>query len=119
MQETYYAVWQESAAIFGVGTSIDAAIDNALEYLDSETKRSEITQLFTGQNPQGDNLYVAECSAALYAEVESEGGDLTYGWDMWDGSLITVDEEDQVEQDAQAQALYEAEAAHEAARNAS
>lgn len=86
---TKYAVYQYGYAIFGIGTTIDEAIDDAKQYAD---ELPDDIPMYRGQNIDGA-MYVIEVTDRLYYKVQEVGGsdvpiehsDYPYVWDIADG----------------------------------
>lgn len=72
-QETYIAIIQSGYAIFGYGIDLPAAISHANENLDKP-----ITEDDLGAEYVDGELFVAEITAALAAEVDMYGGSVSY-----------------------------------------
>ncbi len=94
LQATGFALYQSGHAIFGVGSTKEAAIQDAIEWMDGDTVESVGERLAESANTNVDGgLYCQPCTAALMAEVKSE----TWGndWGEVGGVLCTVTEEAQ------------------------
>lgn len=92
-----YAVYQNGNAIYGVGSTREEAIRDAVQWMDGETVETISRELeATGANIHGA-LYCEPATQALMDEVKSRGGDIVYGRvDLYRGSIIcTVEEERQ------------------------
>lgn len=86
-----YAVYQSGYAIFGVGMTIEAAITDAMEWLDADTDPEEIEAISHQHGEVNGTLYVRQCSARLAEAVKAEGGDIDYDVDA-DG-ILRLEEE--------------------------
>lgn len=65
-----YAVYQYGYAIFGIGTTIDEAIEDAKIYADDVPDDIE---MYRGQNVDGE-MYVIVVTDRLYYKVQDVGG---------------------------------------------
>lgn len=88
--ETLIAVEQHGYAIFGIGQTDAEAIADAAQWIDADTNLANI-----GRNPRpaDGEMRLIEITAALAAQVRSQGGSFAYGT-LPDGTACTVDEED-------------------------
>lgn len=70
MNITKYAVYQYSYAIFGVGTTIDEAIEDAKQFTDN---LSDNVPIYDGQNVDGE-MYIIVVTDRLYYKAQEVGG---------------------------------------------
>ena len=88
-----YAVYQSGFCVYGVGITPDAAIAEALQWLDQDTDPATITQYST-YGPTGEthgDLYLRPCTSAMATAVENDGGDCVYALD--DNGILRLEEE--------------------------
>lgn len=67
---TKYAVYQYGYAVFGIGTTIDEAIEDAKQYAD---ELPDEVPMYSGQNVDGA-MYVIVVTDRLYYKVQEVGG---------------------------------------------
>ena len=79
--DTYYAVYQDSFVIMGVGRTPAAALVDAMQYADKIELDDEIGY---------GNTRLAKCSKALYEKVCEHGGDVVF--DVHSGIVCLSDE---------------------------
>lgn len=65
-----YAVYQYGYAIFGIGQTIDEAIEDAKQYADN---LPDYTETYRGQNVDGE-MYIINITDRLYYKVQEVGG---------------------------------------------
>ena len=72
------AIFQSGAGILGIGDDLESAVNNANEYLDNDSQLTieEIEVVYGGEVI--GQCYYAQITDALAAQVESEGGDISY-----------------------------------------
>ena len=69
----FYAVYQSGFCVYGVGTTPNEAIDDALEWVDFE--RDELVEPHS--SVYGD-VCLGECSEAFSDYVQQHGGDIPF-----------------------------------------
>lgn len=70
-----YAVLQINSAIYGTGSTVESAVRDAKQWLDSEEMVNSFTPLHEAND--GD-LVCIECTLELANAVEVAGGDIAY-----------------------------------------
>jgi len=82
-----YAVFQSGFCIYGVGETIDSAISDANQWLDSPVTDDELKEV----DDEYGALVIMPCSKELHDYVHENGGDVAY--EISDGELHITDEQ--------------------------
>lgn len=84
-QQQHFAVVQQGYLVMGIGDSSDAAITDAIEWADLACGSTLAANLVNPASAAIGECYVAPCSAALAALVQTDGGDVAVS--LVDGTL--------------------------------
>ncbi len=84
--EQYFCLYQSGQMIYGIGTTPEAAQEDANEWL-QPPRLAQALESYQGEIAGA--LYIRPCTAALYHHVRTEGGHVHYALNN-DGSLDLV-----------------------------
>jgi len=70
-----YAVIQIGYAVYGIGSTITEAINNANEWMDGDV---EISEFISNNSHAVGDIVVLRCSEALANAIAEKGGDIAY-----------------------------------------